>query len=85
MPPLRRGAGGAGLNRAHAKLERGPGCDELAYGQGGPTAPRVLNLLFEADDFTVERPMKVRIIRSPFAAVPLPPEIFSDASDEEIK
>jgi len=39
----------------------------------------------KADDFTVERPMKVRIIRSPFATVPLPPELFSDASDEEIK
>jgi hypothetical protein len=38
----------------------------------------------KADDFTVERPMKVRIVRNPAATVPLPTEVFNEAVDEKI-
>lgn len=36
------------------------------------------------DDFTQERPMKARILRSPFAAIPLPQEVFSSPEDEQL-
>jgi hypothetical protein len=35
------------------------------------------------DDFSVERPMKVRIMRNRFATVPLPGDVFSDPDDED--
>ena len=48
----------------------------------GVIAGKRFDTLDEVDDFTVERPMKVRIIRNPVATVPLPSEVFSDAMDE---
>lgn len=36
---------------------------------------------YENDDFTVERPMNVRVLRNPFAAVPWPDKIFCDEGD----
>lgn len=38
--------------------------------------------LDSVDSFLVERPMKVRILRNPFAAHPLSREVFSHSSDE---
>lgn len=37
----------------------------------------------KVDDFSIERPMKVRIVRNPFATAPLPVDVFNGADDEE--
>jgi hypothetical protein len=36
----------------------------------------------KSDDYTVERTMKVRLLHNPYAIVPLPASVFSDAVDE---
>ena len=38
----------------------------------------------KVDDFSVERPMKVRIVHNPHASVPLPREVFNAADDEQV-
>ena len=36
------------------------------------------------DDFSVERKMKVRMVYSPDALVPFPPDVFNEPEDEHL-